>query len=61
VQGAMGAALRLVEHGDHVCSNRLYALEGASRGVRWHDIPQDERSALWKAYQQENRPQTPSV
>jgi DNA transformation protein len=28
------------------CYNMLYAVEGAIRGVRWHDIPKAERQQL---------------
>lgn len=28
------------------CYNMLYALEGAIRGIRWHDIPREERQKL---------------
>ena len=44
--GSVRAALRLVGAGRTVCANKLYALEGAIRGVRWHAIPRDERSEL---------------
>ncbi len=44
--GSLGAALHLSEHGFLVCNNKLYALEGAIRGIRWHGIPVEERSAL---------------
>lgn len=30
------------------CANTLYALEGAIRGVRWHDIPSAERKAIYR-------------
>ena len=30
----------------------LCALEGAIRGVRWHSIPQDERTRLWLRYRE---------
>jgi DNA transformation protein len=28
------------------CYNMLYAVEGAIRGVRWHEIPREERLKL---------------
>ena len=35
---------------DKACANKLYALEGAIRGVRSRDIPQRERAELWRRY-----------
>ena len=37
---------------DGPCLNMLCALEGAIRGVRWHSIPQDERTRLWLRYRE---------
>ncbi len=54
--GSVGAALRLANAGISVCSNKLSALEGAIRGVRWHSIPKDERTDLRKRF--EKRRQT---
>jgi DNA transformation protein len=45
--GSVRAALRLSESGTSICSSKLYALEGAIRGIRWHSIPPEQRSALW--------------
>jgi len=49
--GSLNAAFCLRDHGFSVCANKLYALEGAIRGVRWHAIPSQQRSALWSAFQ----------
>jgi DNA transformation protein len=51
--GSVEALLRIrrTMAGDKPCASKLYALEGAIRGVRWHDIPQDERAELWRRYQ----------
>jgi DNA transformation protein len=49
-EGSIGAALRLEGAGFVVCENKLFALEGAIRGVRWHSIPVDERKALWAQF-----------
>ncbi len=49
--GSLQAAIGLRDHGFHVCANKLYALEGAIRGIRWHGIPPAQRSALWSAFQ----------
>lgn len=50
--GSVGAAMRIRSEtpGDAPCASMLYAMEGAIRGIRWHDIPKDERSELWKRY-----------
>lgn len=50
--GSLDAALRIEQSGRDVCANKLYALEGAIRRVRWHDIPVNERRALWAQYTQ---------
>jgi DNA transformation protein and related proteins len=51
--GSVEALLRIRRTmvGDKACANKLYALEGAIRGIRWHEIPQDERTDLWRRYQ----------
>ena len=54
--GSLGVAAQLSEHGFSVCNNKLYALEGAIRGIRWHDISADERSALWEKYLVDSAP-----
>ena len=33
------------------CTNMLYAVEGAIRGVRWHNIPKEERQRLKSEYE----------
>ncbi|NLH43189.1 MAG: TfoX/Sxy family protein [Planctomycetes bacterium] len=35
---------------DKACVHKLYALEGAIRGVRSNDIPQGERAELWQRF-----------
>lgn len=35
---------------DKACVHKLYALEGAIRGVRSNDIPQAERADLWQRF-----------
>ncbi|WMW22861.1 TfoX/Sxy family protein [Methanolobus mangrovi] len=32
------------------CINKLYALEGAILGMRWHDLPENEKMALKEYY-----------
>ena len=34
----------------HVCLNKLYALEGAIRGIRWHELPKEVRQQLKEEY-----------
>jgi len=34
------------------CANRLYALEGAIRGMRWHDLDPKIRQDLLEAYKE---------
>ena len=51
--GSVGAALQLELHDFSVCANTLYALEGAIRGIRWHDIPSEERQKLWNAFKEQ--------
>lgn len=43
--GAVAACQRLQLSGES-CVNKLFALEGAIRGIRWHAIPKDDRQAL---------------
>ncbi len=32
------------------CINKLYSLEGAIQGMRWHDLPENEKMALKEYY-----------
>jgi DNA transformation protein len=32
------------------CINKLYALEGAIRGIRWHHLPDEDKNELRKYY-----------
>ncbi len=43
--GSIHACKRLEKLGE-ACLSKLYALEGAIRGVRWHHLPQEERTRL---------------
>lgn len=43
--GSVEAIRRLGLSGP-TCYNKLYALEGAIRGIRWHDISKEDREAL---------------
>lgn len=40
-------AFRRIRHSDDTaCLNKLYALEGAVQGVRWHFLPEAEKKVL---------------
>lgn len=47
--GAIEACLRLNLLGE-ACYSKLYALEGAIRGVRWHKLPKEFRADLKDRY-----------
>ena len=49
--GSREAWLRIQAIDSSACYNRLCALEGAIRGVRWHDLPQDVKQELKEFYQ----------
>jgi len=44
--GAKEAFLRLRTSGDPGCLSLLCGLEGAVRGVRWHQLPPDVKAGL---------------
>lgn len=44
--GSKKAWLKIKEIDDSACINRLYALEGAILGMRWHDLPVDIKEDL---------------
>lgn len=48
--GSVEATLRVARGAGEPCYNKLYALEGAIRGVRWHSIPKEERARLKERY-----------
>jgi DNA transformation protein len=48
--GSVEAVLRIVGTDTFGYYNMLYALEGAIRGIRWHDIPKDDRQILKEEY-----------
>lgn len=37
---------------DSDCVNKLYAIEGAIRGTRWHNISKEDKSLLVEALEQ---------
>ena len=50
--GSVEAMLRIGEGHEAGCDNMLYALEGAVRGIRWHDIPKDDRKKIKSHFRQ---------
>ena len=44
--GSQEAWLRILAIDDSACINRLMALEGAARGVRWHSLPPETKAEL---------------
>ncbi len=44
--GSVKAVLRIASSDESGCYNMLFALEGAIRGVRWHNIPANDRTWL---------------
>ena len=49
--GSRKAWLRIKAVDSSACYNRLCALEGALRGIRWHDLPDGVKKALKAFYQ----------
>ena len=49
--GSVEVALKIRDGVDlGACYNMLYAIEGAIRGVRWHNIPKEERNLLKREF-----------
>lgn len=48
--GSRQAWLRIRAIDPSACYNRLCALEGAVRGVRWHDLPPEAKAELLDFY-----------
>jgi len=49
--GSVEAMLKIRDGLDPgACYNMLYAIEGAIRGVRWHNIPKEERNQLKREF-----------
>ncbi len=48
-QGSVMTVLKLGVN-RNACYNKLYALEGAIKGVRWHDLSKEERKLIKMAY-----------
>lgn len=44
--GSISAVMALNDTLGKGCYNTLYALEGAIRGYRWHNLPKEDRDSL---------------
>lgn len=44
--GSIACVRQLHEAHEPACYSTLYALEGAIRGIRWHDLPAHDRQEL---------------
>lgn len=49
--GSKQAWLRIKEIDDSACINRLFALEGAIQGIRWHDLSESVKNELKDFYE----------
>ena len=49
--GSQEAWLRILAIDDSACINRLMGLEGAIRGVRWHNLAPEVKAELKAFYQ----------
>jgi DNA transformation protein len=50
--GCKQAWLRIKSIDDSACLNRLYGLEGAIQGIRWHNLSEDVKGELKAFYNQ---------
>lgn len=48
--GSKQAWLEIKRIDDSACINRLYALEGAIQGIRWHNLSEDKKNELKEFY-----------
>lgn len=48
--GSKQAWLRIRSIDDSACINRLYALEGAVEGIRWHNLSEEIKAELKEFY-----------
>ncbi|MBI6871895.1 TfoX/Sxy family protein [Clostridium aciditolerans] len=48
--GSKQAWLRIRSIDDSACINRLYALEGAVEGIRWHNLSEEVKAELKEFY-----------
>lgn len=50
--GSREAWLKIKDIDPSTCLNRLYALEGAILGIRWHNLPEDKKIELKNFYKE---------
>lgn len=48
--GSKQAWLKIKEIDNSACINRLYALEGAIQGIRYHNLSEDKKNELKEFY-----------
>ena len=48
--GSKEAWLKIREIDESACINRLYALEGAIEGIRWHNLSEEKKLMLKEFY-----------
>ena len=48
--GSKEAWLKIREIDESACINRLYALEGAVEGIRWHNLSEEKKLMLKEFY-----------
>lgn len=48
--GSCEAWVRILANDPSACINRLYALEGAIKGIRWHNLDEETKSTLRDFY-----------
>lgn len=48
--GSRQAWLSIKNIDESACINRLYALEGAIQGIRWHDLSKEDKESLKNFY-----------
>lgn len=49
-KGAVESFFMIVAEKDHSCYNKLFALEGAVQGIRWHALSKEEKEVLKMEY-----------
>lgn len=50
--GSAEAVIQIGEQDMTTCYSMLYAFEGAIQGIRWHNIPKEEREIIKKNFDQ---------
>lgn len=50
--GSAQALVMIHNNSGEGCINMLYALEGAIKGIRWHDLTREEKAIVQKEYKE---------